>query len=227
MKTRKFGVSILKKKEVDFIISLSLNGSWYHFDIERFAAKNRGGGQDNMNIGIYKENDKSRFKNNEIIGKEFYETTLPVNKIITDEIASHFDVKKQVFFYDQSYESTTGVEKSVPKKILDILGEKTILDEEDIIVANIHNKNENCIDITPEGKSIRGSGGNYLSNEIFYRIARVRDKNFSNIKTGHIHIANPKEDAYIPDLLKITIRLFDREEIIEEIKKMLERCFTK
>ena len=48
-----------------------------------------------------------------------------------------------------------------------------------------------------------------------------------NIKTGHIHIANPKEDAYIPDLLKITIRLFDREEIIEEIKKMLERCFTK
>ena len=56
-------------------------------------------------------------------------------------------------------------------------------------------------------------------NEIFYRIARVRDENFSNIKTGHIHIANPKEDAYIPDLLKITIRLFDREEIIEEIKK--------
>ena len=44
---------------------------------------------------------------------------------------------------------------------------------------------------------------------------------------GHIHITNPKEDAYIPDLLKITIRLFDREEIIEEIKKMLERCFTK
>ena len=123
--------------------------------------------------------------------------------------------------------SSTGVEKSVPKKISDILREKTILDEEDIKVANIHNKNENCIDITPEGKSIRGSGGNYLSNEIFYRIARVRDKNFSNIKTGHIHIANPKEDAYIPDLLKITIRLFDREEIIEEIKKMLERCFTK
>lgn len=219
---------LIAKKEVDFIISLSLNGSWYHFDIERFAAKNRGGGQDNMNIGIDNEKyDKSRFKNNEIIGKEFYETTLPVNKIITDEIASHFDVKKQVFFYDQSYESTTGVEKSVPKKISDILGEKTILDEEDIKVANIHNKNENCIDITPEGKSIRGSGGNYLSNEIFYRIARVRDKNFSNIKTGHIHIANPKEDAYIPDLLKITIRLFDREEIIEEIKKMLERCFTK
>jgi len=51
--------------------------------------------------------------------------------------------------------------------------------------------------------------------------------NSFNIKTGHIHIANPKEDAYIPDSLKITIRLFDREEIIEEIKKMLERCFTK
>ena len=30
---------------VDFIISLSLNESWYHFDIERFAAKNRGGGR--------------------------------------------------------------------------------------------------------------------------------------------------------------------------------------
>ena len=92
---------------------------------------------------------------------------------------------------------------------------------------NSFNKNENCIDITPEGKSIRGSGGNYLSNEIFYRIARVRDKNFSNIKTGHIHIANSKEDAYIPDLLKITIRLFDREEIIEEIKKNVRKMFHK
>ena len=97
---------------------------------------------------------------------------------------------------------------------------KTILDEEDIKVANIHNKNENCIDITPEGKSVRGSGGDYLSNEIFYRIARVRDKNFSNIKTGHIHIANsnPREDENIPKLLGSTI-LFDREEITEEIKK--------
>ena len=61
----------------------------------------------------------------------------------------------------------------------------------------------------------------------FIELQGLGDKNFSNIKTGHIHIANPKEDAYIPDLLKITIRLFDREEIIEEIKKMLERCFTK
>jgi hypothetical protein len=88
-----------------------------------------------------------------------------------------------------------------------------------------------AIEITQNGNifSFDIIDSRFLKKEckIFYRIARVRDKNFSNIKTGHIHIANPKEDAYIPDLLKITIRLFDREEIIEEIKKMLERCFTK
>jgi len=61
---------------------------------------------------------------------------------------------------------------------------------------------------------------------VYFQVLQ-KSLNTFNIKTGHIHIANPKEDAYIPDLLKITIRLFDREEIIEEIKKMLERCFTK
>jgi hypothetical protein len=34
----------------------------------------------------------------------------------------------------------------------------------------------------------RGSGGNYLSNEIFYRVARLREKHTSPIITGHFHL---------------------------------------
>ena len=89
-----------------------------------------------------------------------------------------------------------------------------------------------AIEITQNGNifSFDIIDSRFLKKEckIFYRIARVRDKNFSNIKTGHIHIANsnPREDENIPKLLGSTI-LFDREEITEEIKKMLERCFTK
>lgn len=39
--------------------------------------------------------------------------------------------------------------------------------------------------------AVYGPGGSYLSNEIFYRIARRRDQLSSGVKTGHFHIPNP------------------------------------
>jgi pyrrolidone-carboxylate peptidase len=36
--------------------------------------------------------------------------------------------------------------------------------------------------------SIEGSGGNYLSNEIFYRVARMRTVNNRKLQTGHLHL---------------------------------------
>jgi len=33
-----------------------------------------------------------------------------------------------------------------------------------------------------------GPGSNYLSNEIFYRVARLREKHDSSLPPGHLHI---------------------------------------
>ncbi|MBF7092544.1 hypothetical protein IUY40_13485 [Flavobacterium sp. ALJ2] len=37
-------------------------------------------------------------------------------------------------------------------------------------------------------KSVSGSGGDYLSNEIFYRVAKLRQEQRPNLTTGHLHI---------------------------------------
>jgi hypothetical protein len=41
----------------------------------------------------------------------------------------------------------------------------------------------------PKKKIYSGPGGNYLSNEIFYRVAKLRSEMKENLKTGHFHIS--------------------------------------
>jgi hypothetical protein len=43
-----------------------------------------------------------------------------------------------------------------------------------------------------------GPGGNYLSNEIFYRVARLRELLRPTLSTGHFHIAQ-LQDKGKPD----------------------------
>ncbi|ELY2018410.1 hypothetical protein SL053_002335 [Flavobacterium psychrophilum] len=45
------------------------------------------------------------------------------------------------------------------------------------------------IDNYPKEKVYDGPGGNYLSNEIFYRVAKIRSELKPNLKTGHFHIS--------------------------------------
>ena len=193
--------TFLENNSVDMIVSLSLNGSAYYFDLERFAAKNRGGGSDNLNIG----EGNPAFK--QIIGKgnEFYETTLPKEKIITSQITHNFSLDKQMFFYDQSY-----IASNYRKHIT-----------EDIYQPNTNTNSFLISEIT--GSSIAGSGSHYLSNEIFYRIARARDKFNSSVKTGHFHLANQN-----PDLSKTpkTITPFTLSQIITETENAIKRCLN-
>lgn len=37
-------------------------------------------------------------------------------------------------------------------------------------------------------KSFIGSGGDYLSNEIFYRVSKLRQEQRTSLSTGHLHI---------------------------------------
>ena len=71
-------------QNVDMIITAS-QGSPFRFDVDRFPCKNRGGFADNMfwgdsEQGYNKENFKQLTE-----GKEFYETTLPYNKIVPNK----------------------------------------------------------------------------------------------------------------------------------------------
>jgi pyrrolidone-carboxylate peptidase len=54
--------------------------------------------------------------------------------------------------------------------------------------------------------------GDYLSNEIFYRVAKLRKENKPNLKTGHFHIK---------DLQEITKMNVVKDVIIEIIKRVV------
>jgi len=43
-------------------------------------------------------------------------------------------------------------------------------------------------------KSLKGSGEDYLSNEIFYRVAKMRTEQRPNLPTGHLHIPRTQEN---------------------------------
>lgn len=154
--------------EVNMIMSLSLNGGENYFDLERFAGKHRGGFPDNLNIesttpGFVQLTD----------GDEFYKTTLPISNIVTPVVTDNFNGTTQRVYFDQSYVANnsrphTNASNSEPNTNI-----------ETFPISEI------------SGPSKEGSGGDYLSNEIFYRIARARENINTNMKTGHYHLANP------------------------------------
>ena len=135
------------------------------------------------------------------VGKEFYETTLPVEKVITSAITHNFNVNQQKFFYDQSYTAFGNFRKHVT---------------EDNTQPNTNTDSFNITEIV--GNSKEGSGGSYLSNEVFYRIARARTNASSNVKTGHFHLANP--NGTTPS----TIAPFSLNQIITETENAIIRC---
>ncbi|MDP3930227.1 MAG: hypothetical protein Q8R57_14495 [Bacteroidota bacterium] len=196
----------LQNNSIQMIMTLSLNGGNYYFDLERFAGKKRGGGADNLNIQL----SSSGFKQIQDTekGNEFYQTTLPVSNIITNQVASNFNLSSQRFFYDQSY-IANNKRKHITKDSINQPNTNT----DSFLISEI------------SGKSEEGSGSNYLSNEIFYRVARIREKtgNISSVKTGHFHLPNPSSGNIPSDS---SIVPFTIVEIIEETKNAIIRCLS-
>ncbi len=161
----------------DFNIMMTLSKNDRNFDIERFASKYRGGFFDNMNIGksmLFLGNNewnKNRFKQIPV-GKEFYETTLPIEKIISGDL----DLSKDIIFYDQTVIDDQGFKVEHPTK-----------------GGPDENKDSYSINKI-KGKSTvdSGSGGDYLSNEIMYRATKKRDELGLELskEIGHVHIAD-------------------------------------
>ncbi|MBS3737383.1 MAG: hypothetical protein KGY51_00090 [Psychroflexus sp.] len=214
---------LIENNSVDMIISLSLNGGAYYFDLERFAAKNRGGFIDNLNIGSIDWNYLGAryklFNSNIGSGNNLYETTLPIDKIVTTAVANGFNPIGQRIFFDESY-----------------INRSTIYEHPIVSAINSSIINSNLKSQISVSNINEGSGGDYLSNEVFYRIARVRENNNNNVKTGHFHLANPS--GSLPKDIKdrnpgieniitpSSYTNFTLLEILDEVENALKRCLN-
>ena len=155
-----------------------------NFDLERFASKFRGGFLDNMNIGsTYLEYNQKRFKQIHT-GNEFYETTLPISKIMTGDLSPSLGK----IYFDQTYIDDLGNSENHP---------------------SLKSNSSSLKKISIKGKSTNdsGSGGDYLSNEIMYRATRKRDElgKHNSKAVGHVHIADNLEPSKFLEIMTKTI----------------------
>jgi pyrrolidone-carboxylate peptidase len=179
----------LSPKQADMIVTVSQNGSSPYYDVERFAGRLRGGLEDNEYV---------RFPPTKVGGdftfKDFYETTLPVPEMVPGPFN---DVRNQRLFFDQSY-----IERIPPRTT----------DSRRPHPANGGVNGNMPSAAAPFGDVIEGSGGQYLSNEIFYRTSKVReDHSGTATKSGHFHIPGTRE-------AKTGI-----EDIIAEVRALIKR----
>lgn len=161
--------------KVDMIITMSQNGGSPYFDIERFAGRTRGGFPDNVDAKL------SGPVGSGTGWKEFFETTLPVTPMMSRVTIG----TGQGVYFDQSYSLKKNNGSTVT------LNHPTAASN----ASPNQKQKDNSIDVKTGVKSaIEGSGGDYLSNEIFYRVAHLRDVKpagqsaKSTVKYGHLHV---------------------------------------
>ena len=61
---------------------------------------------------------------------------------------------------------------------------------------------KNTLTMKLQHKITYGSGGDYLSNEIFYRVSKLRKKLKPTLPTGHFHIAKLQDEQSKEDFSK-------------------------
>lgn len=209
-------------------VLMSTSQGGIHYEVERYAGKNRfhpttpGGIRDNNNVpstggvvtvttatGTITRDDLRVPPNlpssSDSNGREFYESSLPYERVITaDEdtrklpgpqaLATSYTDNTD-FVLDQGYSTVGGSSHpSTPNR--------THVDS--------HRKNAEqpapFVDAAHPGEtSEAGSGSNFLSNEVFYRTARLRSKDRPALPSGHLHIpvlGNGNEPKLAPGLNK-------------------------
>lgn len=184
-------------QEVKMIITFSYFAESDNFEIERFASRFRKiGTPDN----IRKLSTESSYLNNSDKDNfEFIETTLlsknndgtlyinlddslyKANEIELDQSANfqYYEGNRLLYAYDNSSISSFDISQVLPFPN----------------IANYPPPTGGVLEDADNIKAVKGSGGDYLSNEIFYRVAFLREKYNSNLKTGHIHLNFHKGDA--------------------------------
>ncbi|HEX8774986.1 MAG TPA: IPT/TIG domain-containing protein [Pyrinomonadaceae bacterium] len=172
------------------LLTISQNGDQNFYDIERWAARTRGAGTDN--------NNKRETPVVMPPGAEFLQSTLPFRTVITkaEEVASPSATGSAPFVIDQSYSidsvaESISVNRKVPpdkpeNRVMAVppnFRPEPLLDDKDKAAFTVINDAPD-----PKQTSQEGSGGNFLSNEIFYRAALARNSAKPTLASGHLHV---------------------------------------
>ena len=201
--------------EVDIIITMS-QGSPFRFDVDRFPCKKRHGQKDNMFRGDLRPEYNDTNFNQLSSGEEFYQTTLPYDKMVptaNNPTDTFWVYLNQTFwslsknYTDKTVEGTELIENKTPPVITGLSELQGYTSE-------------------------RGSGGHYLSNEIYYRVAKLREEIPDNngdvgvLPTGHLHV--PLIQESIPDFYprgNVSTKDMNPKisELIDKIKEIIEK----
>ncbi|MEO1623761.1 MAG: hypothetical protein AAFV25_01295 [Bacteroidota bacterium] len=187
---------------VDMIMTMS-QGGVLEFWIDRFAARYRGALADNENKPPVSLLASYRLPA-DLVGDEFYWTSLPVAKINPSANGG----RTFPIYYNSAFEyqwtdvgGATKTAEVLPKEN-NILIPKGHLADTNLPIENAghpHNSvlgsNKVPSDLNAgtkpkfsEIRSRQGSGANYLSNEIYYRTKRLQDELGKFVDSGHFHL---------------------------------------
>lgn len=192
------------------LMTCSRNGSDY-YDVERFACRFR--------LQETPDNDLKTAGAAVPGTQEFFESTLPYERVITADLTTrrlagpnHADTP---FVTDQSYKTTSGsgIRPRGPNRTATVMPgsfRPEPIDEGSVRENAAWMKQPDA----PTGTSLEGSGGSYLSNEIFYRTARERDAVRPSLASGHFHL---------PYVNPANILIWDRMGLINGVKEALRR----
>ncbi len=169
---------------VDAILTCSLEPNIDYFAIERFAANWR-------ESATFPDNFDEMPRSKSIIAtsnaKNYLEDSLPIEQLILSSELSRNNFTR----YRQDYIIKYKKDDEAAKE-----------------AATFRENNYNTKTLQPPTeKMVEGSGGDFLSNEIFYRVAYLRGT--SPLKTGHIHVPKKASPAHISTFEILLKRLLD------------------
>lgn len=201
-------------QEVDMIITVS-QGDVFRFDIDRFPCKNRGGFMDNMLWGNQEaEYNSEKFKQL-TNGKEFYETTLAYTRMIPTQ-----NNPSETFctYFNQTFIAKEKSNTNNKKEEVELIEyQDDYYDKSKCIITGI----EEIQNYT----SISGSGGDYLSNEIFYRVSKMRNELKPNLASGHLHVPLTQANQKIKDTY-IRYRYRNADKLTKDINPAIENLIS-
>lgn len=195
---------------VRLIVSCSLNNSDY-YDVERWASKAR---------STFKDNENLTPTASVVATAEFTESTLPYETVITAAIKLTGPNGDAPFVSDQSYK-VLGVLVNNVSPTRGRGGRTNTVVPGKFRPEPLEAENESFLKQFDKPGSTEisdeGSGGNYLSNEIFYRIAKQRDASTrKTLASGHFHLPLVSPTAS-----------WNRDNLIAGVKDALKRFLNK
>lgn len=187
--------------KADMIITISQSGIG-NFNIDRFATINRSGSKDNLSETRTANSNSVQLTSTELATWKYIETTLPkamaqLNGDVSDpspNLWGHSTVYAQHYIPIQS--QLPSMIPVIPDYKLEWDALQETLKFKFPNLALTYTLKPDPPSIIPTNTLMRsGSGGKYLSNEIFYRVALAREKwqlenpSLPKFPTGHFHVA--------------------------------------